>query len=154
VIRELRARHRGIATLLAVALPLSLVLAIRARQQVPTLARLPLGEHTDPDKGASIRSSALQIGELHLDVRTWADNRIAAHVLEVTPREQPASPDVLVYWCDAAPAQQLDDRCVLLGALAGVQRRRFALPQQAVGGFLVLYSLAHQELLGSAEFER
>jgi hypothetical protein len=43
---------------------------------------------------------------------------------------------------------------VLLGALAGVQRRRFALPQQAVGGFLVLYSLAHQELLGSAEFER
>jgi len=56
------------------------------------------------------------------------------------------APDPLVYWSDAAAK-----------SLAGAQRmgslhqgRRAVLPVPASGGYLLLYSLAHQEVLASA----
>ena len=154
MIRALRVRHRAVATILALALPLGLALALGARRDAPKLERLPSGEPSDPSPSTPIKQRTLRVGEFDLDVRTWPDDRLAAFVLELTPRVDPQRPDVLVYWSESAPQQGLDASCVHLGALAGTQPRRFALPPQAIGGYLSLYSLAHRELLGSAEFER
>lgn len=154
MIRALRARHRALILVLAVALPLGLGLALRARREVPTGVRLPLGEHTDPAPTTVVKTCVLDFGALEFDARSWPDNRVAAYVLELTPRADPGQPDVLVYWSPVQPGDQLDPASVLLGALAGSQRRRFSLPSQAITGRLVLFSLAHQELLGSAEFSR
>jgi len=154
VIRALRARHRALATFLALALPLGLALALSARRDAPRLERLPSGDPADPGPRTQVKQRTLRVGGFDLDTRTWPDDRLAAFVLEVAPREDPQRPDVLVYWSESAPGADLDDSSLLLGTLAGTLPRRFTLPPQAIGGYLSLYSLAHRELLGSAEFER
>jgi hypothetical protein len=154
VIRALRARHRALATILALALPLGISLALSSRRDAPRLERLPSGDPADPGPRTQVKQRTLRVGNFNLDTRTWPDDRLAAFVLEVAPREDLQRPDVLVYWSQSAPQQDPDASSVLLGALAGTSPRRFALPPQAIDGYLSLYSLAHRELLGSAEFER
>jgi hypothetical protein len=55
-------------------------------------------------------------------------------------------PDPLIYW-SSAPSHSVAGR-TLAGSLA--HGRRAALPLPASGGYLLLYSLAHQEVLASA----
>ena len=56
------------------------------------------------------------------------------------------APDPLVYWSDAAAKSLAGAQG--MGSLH--QGRRAALPVPASGGYLLLYSLAHQEVLASA----
>ena len=62
-------------------------------------------------------------------------------------------PDLLVYWhMGDAPSDQLPDNGFLLGSLAGTDVHQYVLPDTAlhVDGQLILYSLAHQEVVGTA----
>ena len=62
-------------------------------------------------------------------------------------------PDVLVYWLeDDLPVPESLDDARLIGKLAPGRRNSLDLPPEAAGpsGQIVLYSLAHREVLGAA----
>jgi hypothetical protein len=73
--------------------------------------------------------------------------------VELAPETAIAAPAVLVYWSPAAATEkELPAEAFLLGSLAGTRARAFDLPAAALGrdGWLVLYSLGHQQVLDAA----
>ena len=90
-------------------------------------------------------------GELELETRLVSTSD-GARAIELTPRVDLQRPDTLLYW-QPAGATELSDGSLLLGSVAGTQRRRFALPARAGDepGTLVLYSLGHSEVVATAE---
>jgi hypothetical protein len=69
------------------------------------------------------------------------------------------APDVLVYWArlparrgDNLQVERVPEGATLVGSLAGTQPRRYVLPAAASehNGRLILYSLAHQRVIGVA----
>ena len=151
MIRALRVRHRITFAVLALALPLGLAAALSSRQQVPRLNAHHNGNVAQPDMHASVRDSIVGFDGIVLSLRTWNENGL--RTLEIRPQRDLEQPDVLVYWADSTKTSGLPEPSVLLGALAGTQPRRFTLPREVHGGRLYLYSLGHQELIGSLEFE-
>ncbi len=129
MIRRLRTRHRRIFLLLAAVLPAVVVLGLSGRPRFPLVPGPAL---------LSGESSTLDFGGL--PVRATRDGS----QLLLQPERDPAAPDVVVIWSAAG----LQDG-VVIGTLAGRQPRQVALPGPR--GRLFLYSLGHDELLGSAE---
>jgi hypothetical protein len=154
VIARLRRRHRAIFGALALCLPVALVAALEARRDVPQNVRLEHGGIPGFDGRVKVSESQTLVRGVGMRTRTWDDNRLARRVLELTPERDLELPDVLVYWAPSEATEELPQDGILLGVLAGAQQRRFALPREAVGGRLYWYSLAHQELIASAEFDR
>lgn len=77
-------------------------------------------------------------------------------ILGLAVLEELREPDVLVYWSPSAPAAQggLPEKARLVGSLGGIGERYLPLPREAgAPGHLLLYSLAHHELIGSAALE-
>ncbi len=155
MIRRLRINHRATFGALAVVLPIGLTLALTSRIQVPSSNAPGLPQiGVLPTSGAPLRDMTLDAGPLQFRLRLW-DGAVGGHrILELTPKRDPQLPDLLVYWANSEETGQLPTPCVLLGALAGTQMRRFVLPAEVLGGRLYFYSLAHQELIASQEFDR
>jgi hypothetical protein len=142
VIAPLRARHRVIFAVLAIALPVIFVLALRARDDERNIAALPETIASDgPDLG--------ERGNTYVTVHNGEEFRFA---FDSTPRlvavEQVSgerAPDLLVYWTPSAPQMhELPSGSILLGAL-GERERRFVLPDavnEHTGAFVV-FALAH-----------
>ena len=149
MIRRLRSRHRATFVFLALALPVGLGLALTSRKSVP-----PGEIAAQASLGVPARDETVKLGAIELRLRLWNTGAGNSRVLELTPRRDPELPDVLVYWSASEETTGLPAQSVLLGSLAGTQSRRFALPSDVRGGRLYLYSLAHQELAASVEFER
>ena len=126
--RHLRRAHRSIWLSLAAALPTLLAagLALRPPQVMDERGFTP-----DHDDRITLR---LPNGtEMVADSRELWGNAVDA-------------PDSLVYWSEAA-AKSVEG-AQLAGSLH--QGRRTVLPVPASGGYLLLYSLAHQDVLASA----
>lgn len=140
---------------LAIVLPLGLGLALSSRTSVPASANAPRGDASAiaPDS-APASDTLAKSGALEFRLRIWNAAVNGARVLELTPKRDLESPDVLVYWADSEAAKDLPANSVLLGSLAGTQARRFTLSKDVHGGRLFLYSLAHQELVANLEFDR
>ncbi len=139
MIRPLRRRHRLWIALLSLTLPVGVGLGLAARPEAP--------------RGES-RSSGLdwtKARELEgLDLSLLTDPSDAS--LWVRPSVDAQRPDVLVYLTSEPPGlDSLPRDAHLVGSLAGVRPRRLELGD-ARGSTLVLYSLGHQEVLGSAAF--
>lgn len=157
MIAPLRRRHRWVIPVLAVVVPVLYVVALAARPDHP--AAPPLPAELDRPMPGQVESEEADLFEhpITTRIRTGRDAVAdAAWWVELSPREPLAKPEVLVYW-SAAPSGggQLPADAYLLGALAGTRARAYALPVEALGrpGRLWLYSLGHQEVVGSAELQ-
>ncbi len=158
MIHSLRRRHfHGFATL-AVVLPIAYGIGLAARTGPAVQPSIPaplLGDEPGVELAEEILWSRGDLwGDLPIDTmlrRAPDDGR----VLELTPREDLRQPELLAYWSPGLdPELGLGDRAVLLGRLGGTAPRRFRLPAevQDVPGRLVLYSLAHHDVVAQAAF--
>ena len=152
MIQRLRAQHRATFALLAIVLPIGLWAALGSRRAVPAAA-VP-SESAGLPETPPARDEIVTAGTTRLRLRVWPATKDGRRVLELTPEQDPELPDVLIYWTNSDATDELPPDCTLLGSLAGAQARRFTLAAEVRRGRLVLYSLAHQEIVASLEFER
>lgn len=148
MIAPLRRRHRVMVTFLLIAVPVGLVLALSARPTLPIMEELPGALAGGPNaRGADVEGYDV-FGEIGVAARGY--QTASGAVLELEPAEPLARPDVLVYWSAEAAGDRLPDGALLLGVLSD-RARTYAVPAAAAGreGFLVLYSLGHQEVVAS-----
>lgn len=155
MIRRLRKQHLASFGLLACVLPVGIALALTSRQAVPA-SPSSVAEYGIANAPSDVpaRDLAFEAGPLSLRLRLWSAAAGRGRILELTPQRDPEQPDLLVYWADSQATNELPKSCVLLGSLAGTQVRRFELPAEVRAGRLYFYSLAHQELVATSEFER
>lgn len=153
MIAPLRRRHRLTTTVLALAVPVLYGIALTGRPAEPTADALPPALAGASPAGELIHDyGALFAGQA---VATRLRGAGPDRWIELEPRGPIARPEVLVYWTPetAGPADRLPQDAFLLGALAGLRPRTFAVPAGALGrdGRLVLYSLGHQEVVATAQ---
>lgn len=144
MIAPLRRRHRWMITLLAITVPALVVLAVSQRpdrdlQRVSSQA-VPAGLPTQ-QQISNLFSQPPTSGRL------WQEGDQA--VLHVQTEEAPRLPDLLLYWTSSEPGASLPSDAVLLAPLPTQGDRVMPLPRATAGGHLLLYSLAHQELVES-----
>lgn len=160
MIRPLRVRHRVTALTLVVVLPPLFVAALLGREPTPAAGPLSAGLEVAFTK-------APRCGEPDwIDEGLWGELGITTRVgvtdgapfCELEARSELELPDLLLYWTAAEQPDTVPDDAVLLGGWrAG--RRCFALPQAASAeaddaGQLMLYSLAHSRVVGTASLTR
>lgn len=155
MILRLRSQHRTTFAMLAIVLPVGLGLAFASRKSVPPSMNVPReGSLLQASRDPPVRDAIVTAGAASVRLRLWAADSKGSRLLELTPQRDLELPDVLVYWARSEEVRELPRESVLLGSLAGTQTRRFTLPDRASDGRLYLYSLAHQQLVASLEFER
>ena len=149
--RRLRTRHRRAVLAMALALPIGMSAAIAAR----------VNELDTEDTPAFVAGPARPAGDsvdlsgawqsVAIETLLWRETPQGA-TLELRPVTDLLAPDVLLYW-NASASDEVSDTSVQLGRLSGEEARRFVLPEQfaTTPGSLVLYSLAHGRVLGSAQ---
>ncbi|MCP3957651.1 MAG: hypothetical protein GY719_07330 [bacterium] len=154
MIAPLRRRHRWMTVTLALAVPVLYVAALAVRPDEPAPRELPA---TLAGAGSRPGQPVTELGDLFADPRiAVTTSRGGGHWwLWFEPAAPVTRPETLVYWAPSAPdlASGVPDDAYLLGTLAGSRRRAFALPASVWGraGWLVLYSLGHQEAFATAE---
>jgi len=148
--RRNRRRHALAALALAVSAPVIVVVAVASR-------------HTAGAEPADV-GAALSNGRGARDIATnWTGASAKASLrfapdasvyLTVDVDESTHAPDVLVYWTSESPGSELPADSRLLGVASSHGTSEFALPTDlhAREGALVLYSLAHGEVIGWAGF--
>ena len=150
MIRPLRRRHLRMVVGLAMLVPAVYLTAILVRRPpafsealAPELAKTrPAGDAKAP--------SVVGWPELPLQIRLLASG--ADRWIQIAVLEELRHADVLVYWSAAEPSSGSPlEEAKFLGVLAGDQPRSYPLPPEAgeSAGHLILYCLAHGELLGS-----
>ena len=159
MIRSLRTTHRGVASILALVLPVALALALTSRNPLPAADPLPdalLGG--EPPEGTQLTASTQSTPEVTLRQRLYSVQGTPAGLsveVDLTPPE--AALDGLLYWIPRGArgaGEALPDEAWLLGRLEAPWRPRFRLPPGArAGGFLVVYSLAHRRVVMRAAVE-
>ncbi len=140
---------------LLVALPLLCIAGWVAQRPMPTLARLPRYEWPAETRDASATVDGNDEPGTLLSARWIEGNppQVEARLLV-----DPDLPDLLVYWSDRAPAEEaqgaqdsdLPADSVLLGSIHGTRPVRYPMPGSGRCR-LVLFSLGHQECVGSLE---
>ena len=157
MIHELRLRHFRTFAALAVVIPAGITAALLPRSPAPRVAALPAdlaraAGWDGTEAGQTLWRREDLWGTLALTT-TLTRSAGGALTVRLAPAADLARPDVLVYWAAGAqPAGRLPEDALLLGALAGAHERAFALPEAAAAqaGRLLLYSLAHAELVAEA----
>ena len=148
MIRPLRNRHRATFAALAVALPIGLVAAIASRETRPVQSALPAALAAPQSEWPNARALGRLWPELDVDARQLGN------MIELAPGRDFRFPDVLVYFAtEAASGEDLPEGAVLLGKLSagGDAPQRFFLSSQHLSGHLILFSLGHYTVIGSAE---
>lgn len=146
MIAPARRRHRWMSATLLVALPVLVVVSLRARPPRYYMESLPADM---VDEGFEGGESYDVFGARGVGVR--GIEAAGGALLELVPAAPLAKPDVLVYWSSEQPAGEAWlDGATLLGALGDRPRSYFLPPEAATAdGHLVLYSLAHREVEAS-----
>ncbi|MFK7885324.1 MAG: hypothetical protein AB8G16_00535 [Gammaproteobacteria bacterium] len=156
MIYALRRRHRTMIWIAAISIPLILYFALRGRtaaitdatplitRNIPALGTVLMGEHTLRLSPAS-KATQLQIAVFS------ESGEGTPWTLSLTHNGQPSpGPDVLIYWQQDNALKQLATDAILLGPYLGQGGNHFALPVNQATGSVVLYSLAHQDVLGAS----
>lgn len=75
--------------------------------------------------------------------------------LNLQPQSDLQLPDVLVYWQQGTPPEELSEASILLGALSGASNRQFLIPAAMQGqtGHLLLFSQATKEIISAFPLE-
>ena len=146
MIAPLRRLHRGMSTVLFVAVPVLLVFSLRVRPPRYYMQSPPAELTEESFEGGQVFDVFPDLGVLVRGIPA-ADGAL----VELEPAGPLARPDVLVYWSPtASEGSGLAPGALLLGTIGDRPRSYFLPPEAAlVDGHLVLYSLAHQEVVGS-----
>jgi hypothetical protein len=144
MIAPLRARHRWMIAVIAVLLSIGFAAAIAGRDDERDLARLPDALR---DEGPSL-GDVMSIASVLHDGRAFTVTRgTVRDVVAVRQESGEPVPSLLAYWSAASSvADELPGDAVVLGAVAA-REHRFRVPRE--GGSVVLFSLAHGEVLAS-----
>ncbi len=145
--RRLRKRHQLMLTGLALLLPIGFGLAPNARPAIPAgggrVAALGPPAPTD-----GVLATQLTWWNLKLQTTVWPSTPERSIIVEMRADEDLALPDVLLYWSESGEVELQGDE-FLLGSFFGQQTQRYALPfAKELTGRLILYSLAHDEVIG------
>jgi hypothetical protein len=145
----LRKRHRALVVAWAVALPAAFAAAIVGRQEAPTAGELP----TDPRALGAVEALGAGAGSLqiveHADGARFSVRHDGERVA-IAQTLGPPLPDLLAYWSPTPALDELPAEVVLLGAVSTLECT-FELPRER--GWVVLFSLAHGEIVAQAELE-
>ncbi len=147
----LRRRHAALVTTLALALPVAFAAAIAKREAAPVQLELPL----EAQRASAVEALAPGAGtELTLETSSgqrWRARHDATRIAiaQVAGAELP---DLLAYWSARNGGDELAPDAVLLGPVnGGSSERTYARP--GAGGVLVLFSLAHGEVVAQTNVE-
>lgn len=146
MIHSLRKRHFHMILGLCLVVPLVFFLAMTHREAIPTVPTFPQELNPVPQAiQPKWETTATQNG-VAMQLATAAQD--GAWVLQVQPEDALAYPDVLVY-LTLQPDKPLLEQAVLLGGMAGAERRQFELPDDFIAkeSQLRFYSLAHRQML-------
>jgi hypothetical protein len=148
MIQPLRNAHRRTFLALAVVLPAILVVGLMARHR-----NLPVSADTFKPPYA-IESQKMSVGWQKHPIDTYfymnpvRDGEVA---VVLTPKPALDEPDLLLYWADTDAAGADLSRARLLGPF--VPGTRYSLLASERRGQLMLYSLAHNEVIDRAKIE-
>lgn len=149
MIRPLRQRHRRVFAVLGVLLPLAFAFGIFARRTVPHAASLPpeLSSWTQTFSATGYERNDL-FGKSPVQVRLWREQETGRLAVGFGAAKDFLKPDLLAYWSATQPATTgaLPGDARLLGAFVAGP---LTLPAEAsdTDGFLILFSLANQEIV-------
>ena len=144
MIQPLRRTHRIIFFLLGIALPVFFVGGLVARH-VPLSPVKPLQDKLAQGSGET--KFVLNHGLSKFKVRL-VENKKGGPEREflMIPDAGFLAPDVFVYWSETQPGASISPNARLLGKLGPGELYRIP---SGTGGYLILYSLAQSEVLGS-----
>jgi hypothetical protein len=152
MIQPLRTVHRRAFVALAVVLPIILAVGLGARH--PRLH--PSARAAEMSASARLRTTSDTLWRKYaIQTVFYADPNRAQQVYAVLkPAQEFGEPDLLLYWTDNdVQGETLPAQARLLGPF--VSGRAFALPQNTgQTSHLVLYSLAHQVVVDTADVEK
>lgn len=150
MIRTRRLVHRQMFLLLAFLIPALLFVGLVFRPDVPPVSKPDLALLTQAGFASTIPGNLarIQAEEQTFEIGLETDSSTTSSLIirSVNPL---LKPDLLVYWVpESIQNNSLPDKALLLGELMGTSFRRMTLPTAATTepGFLVIYSLAHQEV--------
>lgn len=149
MILPLRQRHRRIFAIIGVLLPLLFVVGIAVRRAVPQPETLPpeLSSQTVTFTATGYERADL-FPESPVQVRLWREQGSGRFAVGFTAAKDFLKPDLMAYWSAARPAANdtLPPNASLLGAFVAGP---LTLPEEASAkdGFLILFSLANQEIV-------
>ena len=149
MIHELRRRHLLMQSALAVVALGGVLLALQARQAIP--AEDGTAQVTDAEYSATIPESFTRFGDLQVYAAIGQDGQVSLRLTDALQK-----PDVLLYLGGKdATDNALGLEVTLLGGVDSDPLQQFPLPEQAdaTALHLLLYSLAHQEVLASVHLE-
>ncbi len=152
MIRRLRQGHRVVFVFLALGIPVLLTRAFASRPREP-LSVPPSPPAATIDASDLTGSWMTQLGPLRYRREPPTAGNSPASIA-LGPAGALRAPDLLVYWTRRdAQLSTIEDGDFLLGRLDGEVPVVFSLPPGATdsSGTLVLYSLAHQSVVGALE---
>jgi hypothetical protein len=147
VIQPLRATHRIVFFVWLLILPSLFVAGMHSRHKWPATAS---ANSSALRAGEQMLSNTQQtVGGLHFEARELAYSANPAdRVVQITSQAPVVVPDLLIYWTQIPVQTSLPDSAQLLGPYRSGER--YPLPTGSNGsGFVVLYSLGQQKVLGS-----
>lgn len=145
MIAPLRRRHRWMITVLSLVVPLLFFAALSQRPQHDL-------NRTDVDRRDTSQTERLTPFFDNSTIEGRLLHEGASTKLQVTTLAAPRQPDLLLYWSPGPasadlPSAGLPSDAVLLGPLPARAHRSYHLPPAITDEHLLLYSLAHQELI-------
>lgn len=152
MIQPLRTVHRRVFTMLALLLPAVLVVGLGARHRAMPLVK-PVEQASSSRQ--LVRTSGGKWRTHVIEAEVYADpSETGKLYVLLKPTPELSDPDLLLYWSATGPSgNSLPAEARLLGAYGPNQA--LVLPADAAqGGYLTLYSLAHQSVVDTAAMEK
>lgn len=160
MIRSRRVLHRGLFIVLAVAIPSSLFIVLENRPTMPPYQDFQpvLFDQAGFAQPAQEKDSMITVSarkkQFELQKVTSGDQP----TLLIRPSVELLKPDLLVYWSPVTGTDSDTElaEATLVGRLTGNSWRRLSLPTSAQGisGSLLIYSMAHQQVLDSLSLDQ
>jgi len=148
MIQPLRTVHRHVFIALAALLPIIVAAALIGRHQFP--APRP-ATFSIPQDAIRLKQASATWNKSSFDTEFYSEPKNPTEVLAaLKTRRNLDSPDLLLYWSEADANSPNVNAARLLGRF--VAGKSYKLPATD-GGTLVLYSLAHREIVDSARIE-
>ena len=149
MIQSLRTVHRHAFIALAAMLPIILAAALIARHRIPAVGPTIF---SIPQDAIRLRQASATWNKNSFDTELYSEPKNPGGVLIVLKtRHNLDAPDLLLYWSQFdVNSAGLNDARLLGPFIAG---KSYSLPAGTNGGALVLYSLAHREMVDSARIE-
>ena len=153
--RQLRQRHRRIAIVLGVVLPVALAVGIAARKPVPSVTSLPNELVTSHQKFVAIEWERADLfTKMPIQVRLLRESAGAGHfALEFSAAKDFVKADLLVYWLPANSTitDTIPDQAILLGGFNSGLSLPVPLGVAGKPGTIVLYSLADNAIVAVSQ---